>query len=546
MNLIFDGLQFRDIPKKKPAESSLNEGSAIDDFLRSFAEPSMSGDIFLLRKYKKDLTNRDRSCDRSTSCFIGNNSYFGTNSSQAIVTPVAKSPNQLSLNTTPVLWYGEHLADVASSPKHFNAKKDDVIEEMPSLVISSKAVRCSSNAFSALWYGKRWMNAIPALRYFNFKKNDTAREVLPSAISPKATQFPLHVPTTPLKHQNLPRPSRSWSINDIIAFRFNTFRKIQESEINVRSRWKKENSINGYNIQKLYSKYSERIKTLRRNLRCASSNFLYRVRNHSAFFSFLKRFFSYFLITIESILVAPYKLLQWICGVPLKSINFCSNFTATLLIHLLGWVDEFFRRSVDFFGNCCLKLEEKIQEQITQCLDIIHSILNILYDLHRSILERIVSVYLPNNWIQSIAIFLIKSFAIAASCSFVFLLSRNAFHAHEHINVAATNHTPKEDVLKTQRHGEVIPKRKLKYLFQNPLTLKQKEVQKTLLAFRVNAIQRYGDGTGSIAINNKILGTGSLLNEHPKIHLVKIGKHNLHFSDKYGQQYKRSIENMLE
>ncbi|MDR1435411.1 MAG: hypothetical protein LBI77_03335, partial [Puniceicoccales bacterium] len=90
------------------------------------------------------------------------------------------------------------------------------------------------------------------------------------------------------------------------------------------------------------------------------------------------------------------------------------------------------------------------------------------------------------------------------------------------------------------------PERGLKHLFRDPLVLQRGKIQSALLSFHVDRIQRRGDGSGNVVVGGKIFAMGALLNEHPKIRLEKVGKRSLYFSDKYGQQYKRSIENLLE
>jgi hypothetical protein len=86
----------------------------------------------------------------------------------------------------------------------------------------------------------------------------------------------------------------------------------------------------------------------------------------------------------------------------------------------------------------------------------------------------------------------------------------------------------------------------LKHISRDPLVIKQEKVRDALLAFHIDTIQRYNNGKGQIITDNKTFGIGALLSEHPKIYLEKVGKNSLYFSDKYGQQYKRSIGNMLE
>jgi hypothetical protein len=134
---------------------------------------------------------------------------------------------------------------------------------------------------------------------------------------------------------------------------------------------------------------------------------------------------------------------------------------------------------------------------------------------------------------------MLKSCAIAASCCFVIMLMKNFFFTDPQENISKAT----EGTIALAEDN--TPKRKFKHFFRDPLVLKQEKVKNTLLSMHVDTLQR-NENQGNITIDNKTYNLGSLMSEHPRIWLDKIGKNSLYFSDKYGQQYKRALADMLE
>jgi hypothetical protein len=277
------------------------------------------------------------------------------------------------------------------------------------------------------------------------------------------------------------------------------------------------------------------------------------------------------LIILESLLVVPYKLLKLLCGTPSKSINFCSNWTVLLLaklwesmcllssmianifiklaqlchfiilrlpILMLTATGAFFRKGWSFLWDCAAIGINKLREKTRQGWAAIGSIFSFLLHCYCTIFRKALSIYLPNRWIQLATTFLLKSSAIALSCCFVVMVVKNALRSSALQN---TGHST-DNIIALKG----TPQRKLKHFFKDPLVIKREKVRDTLLAFHIDTIQRQEGGKGHIITDNQMFGIGSLLCEHPKIYLEKIGKNSLYFSDKYGQWYKRSAENMLE
>lgn len=157
-----------------------------------------------------------------------------------------------------------------------------------------------------------------------------------------------------------------------------------------------------------------------------------------------------------------------------------------------------------------------------------------------SALDKLLSFYVPNTWIPNVTAFALRSCAIALSCCFAVMLAKHLINPHA---ITTAENRSKNTVI-LAKNAE--PKRKLKHLFRDPLVVQQKKVSNALLAMRVDTIQRSEKGKGSIIINDQTYGLGTQLTEHPSVWLEKIGKNSLYFSDKYGQLYKRAIQDLLE
>jgi hypothetical protein len=279
------------------------------------------------------------------------------------------------------------------------------------------------------------------------------------------------------------------------------------------------------------------------------------------------------LIALKSLIVAPYKLLKFLCSAPIKSINFCSNWTVLLFTKLwesigllssvtvnvftklfqlcyfivlrlpiltLETVGSFFQWQWSFIRDYTTIGIHTLWATMRNLLGI-KNLFSSIFQCYRTALDKILSICLPSSWIQNATIFLLKSSAFGIACCFVVIAIRNAIRSGtspQDTENSASNLIVLKD--------NTTPQRKLKHFFKDPLLIKQEKVRDALLAFHIDAIQRHGNGKGQVITDNKIFGIGSLLCEHPKVFLEKIGKNSLYFSDKYGQQYKRSIENMLE
>ncbi|MDR0418356.1 MAG: hypothetical protein LBH08_02905 [Puniceicoccales bacterium] len=279
------------------------------------------------------------------------------------------------------------------------------------------------------------------------------------------------------------------------------------------------------------------------------------------------------LIILESLITAPYKLLKFLCGTPLQSINFCSNWTVLLLVKLwesictsvgiianifsklarlyystllrlpvlgLTLIGSFLKRQCSFFYDCMRIGVDKLREKAKVGLTLISGIFFSLIHCYRTAINKILSISLPNHWIQNAMVFLMKSSAITISCCFVVMVIKNV------ICPDILQNTKDSIGTAVALQGKTMPRRKLKHLFRDPLIVKQKQVRNALLAMHVDTIQRYEQGNERIIIDDKIYGLGSIMNEHPRIWLEKIGKNNLYFSDKYGQYYKRALIDMME
>ncbi|MDR2372139.1 MAG: hypothetical protein LBD60_03260 [Puniceicoccales bacterium] len=305
------------------------------------------------------------------------------------------------------------------------------------------------------------------------------------------------------------------------------------------------------------------------------------------------------LTALKSLIAAPYKLLKFLCNTSSKLINFCSNWTILFFTKLWEGICHLGSESINFCSNWTILFFTKLWEGIchlgsaianvfTKLVQLCHfiilqlpisalqavgsffqwqwsfirdyttlglhtlwatvqrsllaigSLFSPIFQCYRTALDKILSIYLPTSWIQNATIFLLKGSAIAISCCFAVVAIRNGIRSStsQGTGDSASNLIALKE--------NTTPQRKLKHFFKDPLVIKQEKVRDTLLAFHIDTIQRYGNGQGKIITDNKTFGIGSLLSEHPKIYLEKIGKNSLYFSDKYGQQYKRSIGNMLE
>ncbi|MDR2200706.1 MAG: hypothetical protein LBN94_01125 [Puniceicoccales bacterium] len=234
----------------------------------------------------------------------------------------------------------------------------------------------------------------------------------------------------------------------------------------------------------------------------------------------------------ENLFIAPYEILKLIGGTAFKSIKFCLNFIALLFTKIV-------QNIAHFIHSCFMAFRKTVDTVMGYFYYTLRDGFFSIYNLYKSIFCKIFSIYLPNRWIQGATIFLIKSFAMAASCCLMIMLANHIFHGGKMPTVAQSNQGAKSG--KTS-----VPKRKLKHGFRDPLVVQRDKICGTLMAFHIDAIQRHADGMGNLIIDNQVFRPGALLSVHPKIHLEKIGKRSLYFSDKYGQRYKRSIERMLE
>ncbi|MDR1303402.1 MAG: hypothetical protein LBJ81_02150 [Puniceicoccales bacterium] len=320
--------------------------------------------------------------------------------------------------------------------------------------------------------------------------------------------------------------------------------------------------------------YGQRIEMLRKNIQKPAINFTIRRESQWTFLQSLKRFPSYCLIAAESALTAPYKLLKFLCGAPLKSINFCSSTLASFAeniceflrnsclwlgknclqmcrflasgalqialfpVKILNYLGRFFVNNLLFLKGCCAIAKEKSAATLVHYCRAIGNGFAALYQACKSGFYKIISINLPASLIQSATVFLIKSSVAAV----FFHLAITFFYKNFYNKKDASEN--RSQPIKTSE--ELSPKRKLKHLYRDPLLLQQEKIRDALLALHIDTIQRQKDGTAYIVTDNRRFCIGALLNEHPKIRLEKVGKRSLYFSDKYGQWYKRSIQNLLD
>jgi hypothetical protein len=318
----------------------------------------------------------------------------------------------------------------------------------------------------------------------------------------------------------------------------------------------------------------QRIEMLRKNIQKPAINFTIHRESQSTFLQSLKHFPGYCLIAAESALTVPYKLLKFLCGAPLKSINFCSNTLASLaenaygsllnsclwlgkiclkacrllasgtlhialfLVKILGYLGRFFVNNLRFLKDCCIIAKEKSMATLARRCQTIGNGFSSLYQMCKSGFYKIISINLPVSLIQNVTVFLIKSSVAAV----ILGLAITFFYKKFYNNRSASEN--QSQPIKTSE--ELPPKRKLKHLYRDPLLVQQEKIRDALLALHIDTIQRQKDGTAHIIIDNRRFCIGALLSEHPKIRLEKVGKRSLYFSDKYGQWYKRSIQNMLD
>ncbi|MDR0351738.1 MAG: hypothetical protein LBH49_03805, partial [Puniceicoccales bacterium] len=92
----------------------------------------------------------------------------------------------------------------------------------------------------------------------------------------------------------------------------------------------------------------------------------------------------------------------------------------------------------------------------------------------------------------------------------------------------------------------ISPRRKAKHLFRDPVEIKQRTVSTAILGLKADSVQRTKDGDGRIQIGCKFYSIGAIVNDHPRLKLAKITTNNVKFLDKYGQIYKRKIEDLIE
>ncbi|MDR2812301.1 MAG: hypothetical protein LBB05_00700 [Puniceicoccales bacterium] len=263
------------------------------------------------------------------------------------------------------------------------------------------------------------------------------------------------------------------------------------------------------------------------------SPFIFKLQN-STKFNFLSAFKSGLatgLIILEPLFTALYKLLDFV-----KLTQLCHFIILRLPIAGLTAIGSFFKQQWSFLCDCTAIAFNRLRTKVEQGLVATGNIFSSIFQCYRTVLDKVSSIYLPNRWIQSTTAFLLKSSAIVLSCCFIVTIVRNAIRSSTLQN---TEHSTDNTVAQKET-------RQLKHSFKDPLLIKQEKVRDALLAFHIDTIRRHEDGKGQIITDNQTFGIGSLLCEHPKIYLEKIGKNSLYFSDKYGQLYKRSIGNMLE
>ncbi|MDR0590363.1 MAG: hypothetical protein LBG09_00675 [Puniceicoccales bacterium] len=309
--------------------------------------------------------------------------------------------------------------------------------------------------------------------------------------------------------------------------------------------------------------YGQRIEMLQKNIQKPTINFTIHRESRSTFLQSLKHLPGYCLIAAESVLTAPYKLLKFLCGAPLKSINFCFNTLASLAeniygsllnfclwlgknclkicrllatgafhialfpVKILNYLGSFFIKNLCFFKDCCAIAKEKFATTFSS-----------LYQMCNSGFNKIISINLPASLIQNVTVFLIKSSVAAVFFYLAITFFYKKFYNKESI--------PENRSQPIKTSEELPPKRKPKHLYRDPLLVQQEKIRDALLALHIDTIQRHEDGTAYIITDNRRFCIGALLNDHPKIRLEKVGKRSLYFSDKYGQWYKRSIQNMLD
>ncbi|MDR1435575.1 MAG: hypothetical protein LBI77_04195, partial [Puniceicoccales bacterium] len=197
-------------------------------------------------------------------------------------------------------------------------------------------------------------------------------------------------------------------------------------------------------------------------------------------------------------------------GISFESSHFLSNFRYLFrrLLNAIGsiftvpygllrllFTPSFFQKSAKFLMDCPRSLVEKIEIVIDQCFHVIRSCFRVLCRLFKSIFDKIISIYSPNTWIQGLAIFLIKSSAMAASCCLLIMVARHSFPGFSFLN-RSSSHSSNGQSQSPSLDKDASPERGLKHLFRDPLVLQRGKIQSALLSFHVDRIQRRGDGSG--------------------------------------------------
>lgn len=242
---------------------------------------------------------------------------------------------------------------------------------------------------------------------------------------------------------------------------------------------------------------------------------------HDGFKSLLdgsKSFTSGILFTLQSIGLAILHLFQYLYRLTCQATCFmlrqalrlvqlfgqCLGQTGTFLHHASRTIGQ---RSIDLYvavSECC-----------------------------KSLINKVLVAYLPSRWLPNATAVIFRGCAVALSCCLVLLCTRMSLW-----------HVATPETLAS--HKTATPHRKLRHFFRDPLALQQTKIGNALLAMQVDAVQRDSEGDGKIIIEDKHYGIGAQLMEHPSLWLEKVGKNSLYFSDKFGQLYKRAIQDMME
>jgi hypothetical protein len=205
------------------------------------------------------------------------------------------------------------------------------------------------------------------------------------------------------------------------------------------------------------------------------------------------------------------------------------------------------------------KVAVKISNAIRQLKLAIGKLVKQIYAISHTVIGSMVNGIKKASSIQVTAKFT-KGTALIAACVACILLTTallknyGSFNGGKHLLDFTKNPSllakSEDNQSKNQKvyvaNNAIIPRRKAKHLFRNPIEIKQRTVSSTILGLKADSVQRTTNGEGTIQIGDKLYSVGAIVNDHPRLKLAKITTNNVKFLDKYGQIYKRKIEDLLE